>query len=518
MAERPAVPEAFASLVDLAAELTGGFVLFATDDFFAGKENLLRAAAPVFLPDEYTDKGKWMDGWESQRRRTPGHDHAVIRLGLPGRVHGFVIDTTHFKGNAPEACSVDVLEADPYLPLDKVLSHPAWRELVPRTNVRPDFPNVVMAPSPSGRVTHVRLHQYPDGGVARLRVYGEVLPEPRTFWRPGSLDLGAVENGGTIAAVSDQFFGPPSNLLLPGRGVNMGDGWETKRRRTPGSDWCVVKLGRRGVLDVLEVHTHFFKGNAPQHVFVEALDEATLGEARVAALLRSSETGRGAWEPFVDKHPLEQHRRHELEPTRRVPVTHLRVHIFPHGGVNRMRFYGRALDTEAERAKLAALHGLSDDEARTLFLSLCGARAFADQLLAARPFRSVRALFGVMEEAFWSLGEAALLEAYAAHPRLGTPKRPATQTDESARWSAREQAGTTGASDDVLDALAAKNELYFQKHGFIFICFATGKSADDMLAALEERLPRSTPDEIATAAREQWKITKRRLEVWLTSA
>jgi allantoicase len=138
--------------------------------------------------------------------------------------------------------------------------------------VKPDFQNVLKAKTASSRVTHVRLHIYPDGGVARLRVYGVVEAEPRTFWRR-VVDLAAVENGGTIAAVSDQFFGPPSNLLLPGRGVNMGDGWETKRRRTPGSDWCVIRLARRGVVERIELDTHFFKGNAPQATLIEALDE-----------------------------------------------------------------------------------------------------------------------------------------------------------------------------------------------------------------------------------------------------
>ena len=142
--------------------------------------------------------------------------------------------------------------------------------IIEQSAVKPDFPNVFTLEKASPRVTHVRLRIYPDGGVARLRIYGDVLAEDRTFWRPGSVDLGAVENGGTIAAKSDEFFGPPANMLLPGRGVNMGDGWETKRRRTPGSDWAVVKLARRGILERIELDTHFFKGNAPQAALIEA--------------------------------------------------------------------------------------------------------------------------------------------------------------------------------------------------------------------------------------------------------
>ena len=240
MSTQPPVPAAFAHLVDLAADVTGGFAVYATDDYFAEKENLLKPTAPVWDPDRYTDKGKWMDGWESQRRREPGDDFCIVRLGLPGSVHGLVVDTTHFKGNAPEQISLDGLVASHTTPARALIESPDWSEILARTAVRPDSANVLASSTRSPRVTHVRLRIYPDGGVARLRVYGTVQPESSVFWGPGSVDLAAVENGGTIAAVSDEFFGPPSNLLLPGRGVNMGDGWETKRRRTPGSDWCAA--------------------------------------------------------------------------------------------------------------------------------------------------------------------------------------------------------------------------------------------------------------------------------------
>src|SRR5207302_4434614 len=183
-----------------------------------------------------TDKGKWMDGWESQRRRSPGHDFAVVRLGVPGLVHGALVDTTHFKGNAPQEVSLEGIDAADTATARELNASNAWRELFSRTPVKPDFPNVLALDSPTARVTHVRLRIFPDGGVARLRVYGTADPAPQTFRRQGSVDLGAVENGGSVVEVSDHFFGPPSNLLLPGRGVNMGDGWEAKRQRTPGSD------------------------------------------------------------------------------------------------------------------------------------------------------------------------------------------------------------------------------------------------------------------------------------------
>ena len=269
MAHKSFTPDAYAHLVDLASEAVGGFALHANDDFFAEKENLLKTSAPVFIDDKYTDKGKWMDGWESQRRRDPyadgAHDWCVIRLGLPGVIEGFLVDTTHFKGNAPSSVMLEGLEAEPHLSRADIVSSTSWRTLVSRVDVKPDTPNVVAvdAAAIGARTTHLRLRIYPDGGVARLRAYGVVKAASRTFWGAGSIDLISVENGGTIALASNAFFGPPSNLLLPGRGTNMGDGWETARRRTPGTDWCVIRLGRRGTIDRIELDTHFFKGNAP---------------------------------------------------------------------------------------------------------------------------------------------------------------------------------------------------------------------------------------------------------------
>ena len=511
MSTSPAVPEAFAHLTDLASDVTGAFVLFATDDYFAEKENLLKPSAPVWIADKYTDKGKWMDGWESSRKREPGHDHAILRLGMPGEVHGVLADTTHFKGNAPQEVSIDGILASDTATAKDLADHPDWKEILPRTAVKPDFPNALALPAVSGRISHVRLHIYPDGGVARLRVYGVVRPEPRTFWQAGSIDLAAIENGGTIAAVSDQFFGPPSNLLLPGRGVNMGDGWETKRRRTPGSDWCAIKLGRRGMVERFEIDTHFFKGNAPQATLIEALDATTLAPGALEERLRS----RDPWPVLVGRTPLVQHRRHVIEPDRPAIVTHLRVHIFPHGGVNRMRVFGHAVDTPDEARAIAAWNALSVEDARTLALSWNGSQAFAKKMVDGRPVNHVRALFRLSEAAWWPLGEADLLEAFAAHPRLGQPKKAATQTDRSAAWSSSEQAQIATAEEQLAARLAELNERYFEKFGFIFILFATGRSASDVKDRLEERIENDRATEIENAAREQAKITRLRIGKWL---
>jgi allantoicase len=481
------VPPAFAALTDLSADDTGTFVVYATDDYFAPKEALVRRAPPEWREGEYTERGKWMDGWESMRKREPGHDHAILRLGTPGDIHGILCDTTHFKGNAPVAVSLEACVA-PHTATAADLHGADWREVLPKTEVQANFPNVLALSAASDRATHVRLHIYPDGGVARLRIYGVVRPEPRTFWQPASIDLVAIENGGAIAEVSDQFFGPPSNLLLPGRGVNMGDGWETKRRRTPGSDWCVLQLGRRGVVQRLEVDTHFFKGNAPQSVRVEARD------------------GDGEWAELLEESPLVQHRRHVLEPARPRPVTQLRVHISPHGGVNRLRAFGHALDTPAEEARRSQL----DAE---VLRSFCGATAWVRAM--DRPHESVRALFAAADQAFAGLAASDWLEAFAAHPRIGATAKAASATAQSAAWSSGEQAGV---EDAVRAALAAGNDRYFDKFGFVFLVCATGRKGSEMLGLLEARCENSRERELANAAREQIRITRLRVEKWLLSS
>lgn len=512
-----AVPEAFAGLTELSLDATGTFVLAVSDDYFAPAEALLRPHAPEWREGAYTERGKWMDGWESRRRRSPGHDWVLVRLGTPGRIAGLVVDTTHFKGNAPQEVSLEAIDAPLAMPAGDLLALPvtghgapgderAWTEVLPRTGVRPDTPNLLHVEVPLARASHVRLRIHPDGGVARLRVFGEVRPDPDVFRGPGSLDLAAIENGGTIALASDSFFGPPSNLLLPGRGTNMGDGWETKRRRTPGSDWCVVRLGRRGVVQALELDTHFFKGNAPVSGFVEVLDEADAGPKRLG--------GRDGWQVLVERTALGPHRRHRLLPAFPRTATHLRVHITPHGGVNRLRVHGEALDTPAEAAALARLNALEGAGCDTVLAAFCAGPAFARALAARLPAASVRALLAAAGEAVASLDERALLEALAVHPRLGEPPA-ASATSTHAAWSRREQAALEGGHAETLARLRAGGAAYEARFGFGFIAFASGRGPAELADLVEERLGNDRATELAAAAREQARITRLRIGRWL---
>src|SRR5437660_3674027 len=261
----------FTELVDLASERLGGAVLFANDEFFAPKENLLKPLAPVFIEGKYTDLGKWMDGWETRRRRTPGFDWCIVRLGFPGMIRGVMVDTSHFKGNYPEQCSLEACTIDGLPTAEELTAESVpWTEILPQASLNGDSLNPFAIVGES-RWTHLRFKIYPDGGVARLRVYGEVVPDwNRLKQIGGEVDLVAVENGGMVLSCSDMFFGHRHNLIMPGRAANMSDGWETKRRRGPGHDWTIIKLGTPGHIRRLEVDTSYFKGNFPERRALEA--------------------------------------------------------------------------------------------------------------------------------------------------------------------------------------------------------------------------------------------------------
>ena len=327
----------FTELVDLASEKLGGAVLVANDEFFAPKEDLLKATTPVFLEGEYTERGKWMDGWETRRRRTPGHDWCIIRLGLPGIIRGIVVDTSYFRGNYPEHCSFEACAIEGQATPDDLTNHSIqWIPIMPQLPLAGDTQNPFPIQNDE-RFTHLRFMIYPDGGVARLRVYGEVLPDwTRLKHLGGDIDLAAVENGGLVVACSDMFFGHRHNLIMPGRAVNMSDGWETKRRRGPGHDWVIIRLGAPGQVHCVEVDTSYFKGNFPESCSLEACNAGDSSVERLTDL-----TVR--WNSILPRTKLQAHTRHlfEEELLDSDTASHLRFNIFPDGGVSRLRVYGK---------------------------------------------------------------------------------------------------------------------------------------------------------------------------------
>ncbi|MEO8588493.1 MAG: allantoicase [Flavobacteriales bacterium] len=340
---------AFTHLIDLAAERFGGQVLWCTDDFFAEKENLIKPGKPVFIADKYTDRGKWMDGWESRRKRTPGHDSVVIQLGAAGVIKGFEVDTAHFLGNHPPHCSIDACYA-PHGNWEKA----EWKEVLPKSPLNPGSqhffePNTQHVTRQL--VTHIKLHIYPDGGVARLRVYGEVQRDWSGVKPDEVTDLAAAQNGALAIKCNDMFFSHMNNLIMPGRGVNMGDGWETKRNRTPNNrDWVIVRLAHKGILQKALIDTGHFKGNYPDTFTLEGCTiEASLSSTRtersrseVDPKTESEALKNAKWSTIIERTKLQADHEHQFqqEVMCKEPVTHVRLSIFPDGGVSRMRLWG----------------------------------------------------------------------------------------------------------------------------------------------------------------------------------
>jgi len=325
---------AFAGLADLASARVGGRALAASDEFFAPKSNLVRPMPAIFIPDRFTDRGKWMDGWESRRRRTQGHDWCVVRLGMRGRIRGVNVNTAFFTGNFPSHCSIDALDTE--RPVTRPLAAregAPWTRILERTALRGDSDNFIAITS-DAPWTHVRLNIYPDGGVARLRVYGDVVVDwAKAVDKRRLVDLAAIEHGGLVLAASDMHYGAKDNIIMPGRAVNMGDGWETRRRRGPGHDWLILRLGAPAHVRKVEIDTNHFKGNYPDRASVEGTYLPDGNRSRLES---------ATWVQVLPQKKLRAHHRHFF--ARQLldigVVSHLRLNIFPDGGVSRFRAYG----------------------------------------------------------------------------------------------------------------------------------------------------------------------------------
>lgn len=323
--------------IDLLAERAGGRAIDCSDEWFANCDNLVKPGRGVFKPGEFTVKGQWMDGWESRRSfgrqfRPSGidHDWCVLRLGFDGRIHGVDVDTNHFRGNAPLRVAVDatLVRLDPD-------STTLWTEIIPQTDVLPNEQN----PIPCGneqRWSHLRLRIYPDGGVARLRAFGEVLADRDNYLDDEMVDLASVALGGRGVSASDQFYSSTDNLIMPGRGVNMGDGWETRRRRDENNDWAIIKLGKTGTVRKVLLDTAHLRGNYPDRF---SLDGCFEPDAPVPS-------DNAIWSPILQQNRLCPDREHTY--TREVVCppnkvfSHVRLNIFPDGGVSRLRVFGMA--------------------------------------------------------------------------------------------------------------------------------------------------------------------------------
>jgi len=327
------VPDFVKRYVNLADPRLGAKALFATDEFFAAKERMLSSEPAIFIPDKFDDNGKWMDGWETRRKRSLGYNYCVVKLGRPGVIHGVDIDTSFFTGNFPPAASLDACYSN-----EDPDESTEWTEVLTSTTLKANSHHYHSVEFEKA-FTHVRLNLYPDGGVARLRVFS--LPQCDWEWRHAKdrVDLIAMENGGYAVAANDQHYGKGSNLLLPGRGINMGDGWETRRRREPGSDWCIIALAHPGEVDEIEVDTAFFKGNFPDRCSIQA---ANVKGGTFDSLITQSMF----WPLLLPEVNLEADKQlyFKDEIVKMGVITHIRFNIIPDGGVSRLRLFGHLTD------------------------------------------------------------------------------------------------------------------------------------------------------------------------------
>lgn len=327
----PAAPDFTRRYVNLADGRLGAQALLASDDFFADKSRMLDPDAPRFIADKYDDNGKWMDGWESRRKRGPGHDWCIVRLARPGVVVGVDLDTTHFTGNFPPAASLEGCERNDA----DAASGSAWFPLLLAVNLEGNRHHYVPIAT-ARRCTHVRVNLFPDGGLARLRLYGIPELDSNAADSEGLIDLVAALNGGTVVAANNEHFGRASNLLRPGRGINMGDGWETRRRREPGNDWCVLALAKTGTISSVEVDTCHFKGNFPDRCSIQAA--LVVGGTQESLVTQSM-----FWPTLLPEQPLSMDHEHffRSEILTHGPISHVRFNIHPDGGVSRLRLRGR---------------------------------------------------------------------------------------------------------------------------------------------------------------------------------
>lgn len=329
---------AFTKKTNVADSRLGAKALFASDDFFAPKERILKPDTPVFIVGKYDDHGKWMDGWESRRKRHLGHDYLIIKLAKPTKVAGVDIDTSHFTGNYPSSASIDYLydtaleESDTQHNMSEAeWNAQDWQTLVDMTPLQ-GHSHAFIETDNQNLVTHVRLNIFPDGGVARLRIYGDIQLSTSST---ETIDLIGALNGGRAIACNDAHFGVVENLLLPTKAPNMGEGWETRRRREPGNDWCIIALGQAGTVDSIEVDTAFFKGNFPDKVSIQAVYSPNTPDETLV-------TQSMFWETLLEPQKLSADNVHTFDDIKTdKPITHIRVNIFPDGGISRVKLFGK---------------------------------------------------------------------------------------------------------------------------------------------------------------------------------
>lgn len=388
----------YQDLPNLASAMLGTRIVFATDEWFAAAENMIKDDDAVWKQDLYTTYGKWMDGWETRRRRTEGHDWCIVQLGLPGLIRAIEVDTAFFTGNfspkvsihgaSARSANASTVENLVRLRLSSVegredarmglcaspaewegvagLQSDSWPVLVPLSPLGAGYEETrrtLFEVRHNEPIHFLRINMGPDGGIARIRVYGEVVVDPERL-PSADIDLAAVEHGGIAIACSNRHYGHPRNLIAPGRGNCMGDGWETARQPArppvyvkgedglmvlPGCDWAILRLGITGVITSLEVDTHFYKGNYPESCLVEAC-LAPRDDATAKAMSTVEGQAKFQWSTLLPRTRMTSDAQHFFSASDGTlqslgTVSYLRVTSYPDGGIMRIRARGRRADS-----------------------------------------------------------------------------------------------------------------------------------------------------------------------------
>ena len=493
----PTEPKHEAHWVDLASRTLGASVLAANDETFAEKENLIRASAPTFTPHTMGPRGQVYDGWETRRRRDGGGaDWVIVRLGVPGLVRRVVVDTAFFRGNFPTSCELDGCWLDGWPSAAEVAAHADWTPLTYRQPLAGDTANILEV-STSMLASHVRLTIHPDGGVARLRVLGEVVPDPRR-WAGLTVDLAAADNGGVVLDCSDRFYSPPEHAISPGRAVDMADGWETRRRRDGGTDWMLLGLAAPGRVRQVVLDTTHFVGNAPAAVALTGLGAD------------------GAWRGLLPRTALQPDTRHWFGPDAgldtELTVHQVKVELVPDGGLARIRLWGDPDGGALYAAGLRWWNELPRADAAAQVAACCASPVWAADLVAGRPYGHTDSLAAASERIVAGLDWDEVLHALAAHPRIG--ERAAAASGREGAWSRAEQAGVE--TDAVLAlGLVEGNRAYEERFGHVYLVRASGRSGRELLALLRQRLDNDEADERDVVRRELAEITSLRLwKLW----
>ena len=323
------------NLTNLASPKIGTKIIEVSDDFFGKASRMIDDKDPVFIEDKYDEHGKWMDGWESKRRRDGGNDWAIIELGSPGIISEVDIDTSFFTGNFPPFASIEGLYSD-----QKPNENSDWIKILSKSSLKGDASNKFKVQTKT-KVNYIRLQIYPDGGVARFRLFGEV----KLNWdlynnnKNNLIELSSLKLGGSIVAYNNAHYGDVSALLSDGRGKTMGDGWETRRRREPGHDWIIIKLATQGLIKRIEIDTAHFKGNYPDQASVQVSNFDKGND--IEEVINDSEN----WKFILKKSKLKPDNIHnyEIDNKSTEGITHVRLNIYPDGGVSRFRIFGLKL-------------------------------------------------------------------------------------------------------------------------------------------------------------------------------